>query len=475
MDLVARLILGLSLLFSGSAFASQATVIYVVFMNGTEQSFTTASSACSYAFANGTNTAFSFTGIEQGSDRVYCVGQRSDGYTTQVYDALIRYSCSTGEVGNAPFECPAVPNNCPPAGTVEGDSSNAYVASSIFPTICIGEGSQGCVWKPGGTVPAVCANGKCYQWGPFTATGGSCDPSSTLPGAPESAASAPKPAADCASKGQCPGLVNGTAVCVACGKSSTTSSASSSASGPGAGSGPGSGSGSTGSGSGGIGGTPLKCVGPDCVVNTTKTTETVCEGAQCTTTTKTTVTASSPSGGVSGGSSGSTTGDSSTKTEAETKDKDSFCIDNPKSVLCKDALDSKWGGACDGGFTCDGDAVQCAQSQASWKAYCEAKVTPENAIVIQGQNSMNGDLHPGSHPYLDPTAIDFSSGVSGVVNAINPFGGSCPSDLTFQVMGTSVVVPLSDACPVLRIMGLVAVAFTTFACAFIQLGALKSL
>lgn len=359
------------------------------------------------------------------------------GYTTS---QPIVFTCPPGAMSvgysSPQYGCwvPHVESNCPPAGTVEGDSGNAYEASSINPTICIGTGSQGCVWKPGGTVPAVCANGKCYQWGPFTATGASCDPSSTVPGAPQSAASAPPEATNCVAKGQCPGSVNGTSVCVPCtskSQESVTSSASAASSAASGASSP------TTSGESG-----------------TTTTKTECTGSECTTTTTTSTQKSD----------GSSEQKSSTKTEPMTD----FCAANPKAAVCKGDDESQWGGACAGGFTCKGDAVQCAQAQAGYDLSCAAKTDPNNPTVMAGNAAINAGDRPPGHPALEPEMFD----VQGSLDVTNPFGSSCPSDIQISVIGTSVAIPLSGACDVLRVLGFVAVAFSLLGAGRLVVGAL---
>lgn len=341
-------------------------------------------------------------------------------------------SCGTDSYHQQVFKYDVPANDCPAAGTVEGDSGNAYVASSLNPTICIGEGSQGCVWKPGGTVPAVCANGKCYQWGPFTATGAACDPSSDVPGAPESAASAPVTDASCVAKGQCPGTINGTTTCVPCSSksqesvTSTSTAASSAASGA---------SPSTSTESG------------------TTTTKTECSGSQCTTTTTTSTQKSD--------------GSSEEKTSSKTEPQTDFCAANPKAAVCKGDDDSKWGGACTGGFTCSGDAVQCAQAQASYDLSCAMKTDPLGATVQAGNAAaVAGDRPPG-HP---ADGVEMFN-VQGSLDQTNVFGSSCPSDISLDLMGNSFSIPLSHACGFLRVMGYVAVAFSLLGAGRLVIGA----
>jgi hypothetical protein len=134
--------------------------------------------------------------------------------------------------------------------------------------------------------------------------------------------------------------------------------------------------------------------------------------------------------------------------------------------MCQDG--GSWAGSCSGGFTCGGDAVQCAQARASWLAYCENKADPTNAKVQDGNSSMNGQSQPEGHPGLHPEEVQLAS----VLDMTNPFGSGCPSDFSFAVMGASVTVPLSGACGILQVMGAIAVAFTLLAAARIIQGAI---
>lgn len=347
---------------------------------------------------------------------------------------LVGGSCVCAS-GATELDGACVVNDCPPAGTVEGDSSNAYEASSINPTICIGEGSQGCVWKPGGSVPAVCANGKCYQWGPFTATGASCDPSSTVPGAPSSAASAPPTDASCVAKGQCPGTIHGTTTCVPCGTksqesvTSTSTAASSAASGAAP---------STSTESG------------------TTTTKTECSGSQCTTTTTTSTQKSD--------------GSSEQKTSSKTEPQTDFCAANPKAAVCKGDDDSKWGGACAGGFTCSGDAVQCAQAQAAYDLSCTIKTDPQNTTVLAGAGAIGAGDQPGDHPANSEQTVSFD--LASRLDSLPLFGssGDCPSDVSASVGGRAITLPFSTLCPYMRMLGAALMACAYIAAAKIVFG-----
>ncbi len=73
-----------------------------------------------------------------------------------------------------------------------------------------------------------------------------------------------------------------------------------------------------------------------------------------------------------------------------------FCEENPQSPMCKV---SNWSGSC-GAFACDGDAVQCAQAQAVWKANCNFDKMNEATAQSDLANSVTSGADP------DQAAID---------------------------------------------------------------------
>lgn len=442
MDLVRRLILGgLFALIFGPSFAATWSIT-TPSLGG---QYSSASAACtawssqvgalaSSSVVQGnrtcTTTKTMASLVATGTPSVFYCAVKSDTSCTDGYSASVTNTPSA--VTKISDSDPV--NNCPSAGTVEGTADNSvYAASSLSSTICLGEGTQGCVWRPAGIASSGCLNGKCYMTGPFVATGASCNPSSTVPGAPQSVASAPDTDANCVAQGKCPGTVNGTTVCVPCSSKTQESSTSSSSAASSAASGT---SPSTSSESG------------------TTTSKTECSGSQCTTTTKTTSTKSD----------GSTQETSSTRTEPQAD----YCAENPKAPVCEGEDESQWGGACAGGFTCKGDAVQCAQAQAGYDLSCAAKTDPNNPTVMAGNAAINAGDRPPGHPALEPEMFD----VQGSLDVTNPFGSSCPSDIQISVIGTSVAIPLSGACDVLRVLGFVAVAFSLLGAGRLVVGAL---
>ena len=239
----------------------------------------------------------------------------------------------------------------------------------------------------------------------------------------------------CSSQDMCPGTVNGVDVCVRCsstGTSETTSStptpavsaphAGSSApsysdgtdtggggTGTGGGSGGGKGSGTTYGTSPSVGGGTG--TGADVPGGTTTQSQTTCTGLSCTTTTK----------------SSTNLGDGTYKNSSSEQvvPKSEFCKNNPLDKSCISGSGS-FGGTCDAGPTCAGDAVQCAAAAAAFKSACalERGPMPEVAQVVD-------------------TKVD-----SGIVKNAGwgPDNGSCPSPKTIQFSFASIDMPFDLLC-----------------------------
>lgn len=338
--------------------------------------------------------------------------------------------CPAGSIVNPQTQaCEEEPNNCPEAGTKEGDSSNAYTTDSRVPAnnLCIGS----CSWSAGGTVPSVCANGKCYYYGPFTSNGTACTGEGGSP-PPEEPDPAPPDDAQCVAKGQCPGTINGMKVCVPCSsKDGTTSESGSSSS---------EGTDSSGAPTGGTGTT-----------NTTKETTANCTNGSCNSTTTVTVTAPD----------GSTT----TTTETESVPQESFCSKNPGHIVCKGEDEGTFGGSCASGFQCSGDAVQCAQAEAGWKSACASDVSGMTEQINTGTVAMAAGAASGLGIPGGSDAFDLGARLSEV--PLFGSSGGCPSDVSVNVGGTSYTIAFSSMCPQLQVLGVALMAFAYLVAGFI--------
>lgn len=171
-----------------------------------------------------------------------------------------------------------------------------------------------------------------------------------------------------------------------------------------------------------------------------------CEGDNCTTTTTTTTTRRN-------NSTGATT--TSTTTETSSTSKPGFCQQNPSSKLCKDGKEdgSSFGGSCAGGFTCEGDAIQCAMAQEQHRRACKmfddksAESDLYNANKGKEGNQTGG--LPGNESISLQGRIDTSDALGG---------GSCFGDLNITVWNQAVTLPLSSVCQYLAMLGNILVA-----------------
>lgn len=188
--------------------------------------------------------------------------------------------------------------------------------------------------------------------------------------------------------------------------------------------------------------------------STSTTSRTSCDGSNCTTTTTTTTT--------------NADGTKTDKTETSSKPQADFCTANPNATACKKP-EGSFGGSCSAGFSCEGDAVQCAIAREAYKRNCELleKETPESTL---GKNIASGEDRPVGHPGNSPEIVN----VSGNINQTNPYGGSCPPDINLNVYGKTVIVPLSNACDIFKWMGYIAVAFTMYAAARITMSGIST-
>lgn len=268
-------------------------------------------------------------------------------------------------------------------------------------------------------------------WGNWSQTGSACsagEPSVLSANDPKV-----ESAKQCAA-GTCPGTVNGQSVCVPCDKSKQTGGTTKSES---------------------ASQTPSGASAPVSSGSSSEESseETECKDGQCTTNKKTI--------------GKDANGDKTEKNEKTVQPQSKYCEANPKAAVCK-GTESSWGGTC-GSFSCDGDAVNCAIAQASWKSACSIDIDGTDSKVTAGNTALAGGDRPAGHPGLNPTSSVFSANL----DQSNPYGSTCPGDLPLDVLGQHFSIPLSTACPSLQFMGQVAVAFALLSAAFIVFGAVK--
>lgn len=154
----------------------------------------------------------------------------------------------------------------------------------------------------------------------------------------------------------------------------------------------------------------------------------------------------------------------------EEKPRDAFCKENPDSPLC---IKGTFSGTCRAGFTCKGDAVQCAIAQHMHETTCRlfGDDNDSNSIVnraLRGDDDKSADALMRTAQQVSITQFDQSG-----------FGWShsCPADpeipLGFTRSG-SLVIPFSRVCGPLNVLSLAALSITLLACLVWVLGPKRS-
>jgi hypothetical protein len=349
----------------------------------------------------------------------YQVG--ADGQSCTQADA-----CSAADLGDTvagpytsdPSTGPAVTYTCGD-GVTTGTQANCLVQHTRTMTARDGAG-QYHVWRTSRRI----AGPNC------TASGSGATPTAPAPGASAPAPNEPVPE-PCPAR-QCRGTVNGNSVCMPCSQTSTPNTTT------------------TQNGSG--------------TTTGTSTTSTTCTGGSCTTTTQTR------------DGSGTLTGTTTTTTTYG-----QHCAANPGAPQCNGGSStgtggdgdgeggegsSSFGGSCSAGFSCEGDAVQCAIARDQHIRACQFYDTTTDLSTI-GANAVSAAAsQPAGHPGASPETVDLS--LSDRINQTPLFGGTtCPSDVSATIMGQSITVPFSDMCGYLNLMGTAGVLAALLAAAMI--------
>jgi len=305
---------------------------------------------------------------------------------------------------------------CGASGSYSAMTQKDIVVENVGPQ-CM----DGCEVNPSSVKGAT--DGTLYATWPYVATGQFCGGKASDTTGVKTGESKVSDAPIPCGANLCPGNVNGVSMCVAC-KDTTIKGPSTSASAPGSGA---SGSGSTGT-----------------TTTTTTETETKCTQSVCTTTTTT----KDGNGNV-------------VSQKKEEKGQESFCKENPDATIC---VKSGWGGAC-GAFTCKGDAVQCALAERVHKSACDWEQV-DQSLKDAGNAAMGGGLRPEGHPFAnaDSSAFSFQNVIS-TGDALG--GGGCPSDVVVNYVGRSFVIPWSQHCSKLQMIGNLMVGVCMLAAAMI--------
>lgn len=350
------------------------------------------------------------TGYSQNSSNNGCIAV-SSAYCNSVSGQfggprVVQVSSVSGQVGTTKTYC---------VTGLGPLSDGTYASCSVSGTVTAAGGSTssggGYAWMDSTTYTGQTCNGSEAASG----TGTQTTPSTTAQCSDPS--SCPPPA------GQCPGNLNGVAMWVPCGSNTTTATKTS------------------------------QTTNPDGTQNKVTTgQQTTCgQDGTCTTTTTTTTT-------------NITNGTSSTSTTTTTQSKSAYCAANASDAQCSGSGSgggngSSFGGSCSTGFTCSGDAAQCAAAKATWMTHCDLQVDP-NSSEVQGYQTAKAATGPGLQSdtvTLGPSSFDQSDALGGAG------GSSCIADraVPFTVGHTvqQIVIPFSKVCAVAGLMGNFLVAF----------------
>lgn len=347
----------------------------------------------------------------------------------------------------------AIVMGCPSGYTRSGDGAYCLKEITLSPDqVCasLGDlGSAGSKWLYKGSGLSTCrgdcvfipessgydkTTGYTIAWGKLINQGLSCGSTADTEskGYSDSDPDKPVDAPHAGEKGYCPGTYNGATIWVKCSSTNETTKTDNTT-------------------------TKTETNGGSSTTGTTitsTTSKTSCDGSNCTTTTTTTTT--------------NPDGTKTDKSETTSQAQADYCTRNPNATACK-RPEGSFGGSCTAGFSCEGDAVQCAIAREAYRRNCELleKETPESTL---GKNIANGEDRPVGHPGNSPEIVN----VSGNINQTNPYGGSCPPDINLNVYGKTVIVPLSNACDIFKWMGYIAVAFTMYAAARITMSGIST-
>lgn len=255
---------------------------------------------------------------------------------------------------------------------------------------------------------------QCIQ-GPFTTNGYACngvDPNMNGDG-------------NCKA-GKVPGTVNGVAVCVTPGSTSTTTSST---------------GGTSTTTTGSSGGSPTTTGS-----TSGSTTDSTCIGGSCTSTTKTTIT--NPDGSTS------------VTTTSKTEPQASFCKDNPASALCTQSSVSAT--ACGAPDVCTGDAIQCAINAQSKATTCALTTAPTNSPELSKYAS-EAVKDQGDQTGAITQTVNIGAGSFDQSDALGAHGQL--QDQVVTIAGQSVTIPWSTGNVWLERIGLVMQAVTFLLCA----------
>lgn len=172
----------------------------------------------------------------------------------------------------------------------------------------------------------------------------------------------------------------------------------------------------------------------------------------------------SGTGGSGSGTSGSSSGSGGTGAVATgNSPSPTICDENPSLNICKNSTVT--GSQCEGsngitGFTCTGDAIQCATLQQVADQNCrdaaDRQAESQSAEFRLGSAVMGGNDPLGSNLPTPGNATNVDVGTLSSDGWLG--GGSCFSDVAFSVMGQQISIPFSQVCQYLIVLRGVAMA-----------------
>ncbi len=337
------------------------------------------------------STVYTFTS----STATTCLIKNSQFTSPDSYAIILTYECP-GQVYNSnSTQCAGSPPPLSGCATKKGIKQQYSLSSSPIGNQCL----EGCSITSG---DAVCIlpdspEQRCYISGTFT--GDSCAIPLTEP--------TTTPEFDCVKEGKTSGTVNGVVVCVAIGT-------------PGA-------------------------------MPVTKTQDQASQNITNTGTIDTTKKVSE-SGGMVTTNSISTSPNGTQTTSVKTQDKASFCEENPNSTICKtseeEGEESLFGGSC-AGFTCDGDAIQCAIAKEQHTKNCKL-FNEETSLTTEGQSmvaSNSDSTNPAKVENREIVDLD------GMITEGNNIGSGTFQDKVIPLKGAGITLPFSKLNDIMQLLG----------------------
>lgn len=124
--------------------------------------------------------------------------------------------------------------------------------------------------------------------------------------------------------------------------------------------------------------------------------------------------------------------------------------------------ESGFGGNCQAGFACEGDAIFCAIAKEQHRRACKLFDDKSAESDIYDKEKDKDPLRDVTKDLPGNEDVD----IAGKLNRDNVLGGgACIQDLNVNVIGFSATLPISKICPALGNLGLILVAIASIAAA----------